>query len=277
MPFAQFDGRHIHYTDTGMVDERPALLFVHAYTCNSSLWQGMIGRFSSRFRCLALDLPGHGQSDPADKASDMAYIADWAIAVLDHASVERAHMCGLSIGGMVGQQLGLAHPHRLQSLVLACTTGRLAPQAATAWDERLETIKTKGLWAQIEETIERWYGEGLLGGFGPADLDPVARMIGSTSVAGAVACGLAVKSHDLLDRLGSITTPTLVIGADKDLSFPIEHPQALAQAIPEAKLVMLADAGHIAPIQVPDAFADALSSFYGSLEQGVALAGSISG
>lgn len=266
MPFAQFDGRHIHFTDTGAVDDRPTLLFVHAYTCNSSLWQGMIARFASRFRCLALDLPGHGQSDPADKASDMAYLADWAVAVLDHAQVDRTHVCGLSIGGMVAQQLGLNHPQRLHSLVLACTTGRLAPEAAATWDERLETITTKGLWAQVEESIERWYGNGLLADFGPADLDPVARMIASTSVAGAVSCGLAVKAHDVLDRLGSITTPTLVIGADRDLSFPPDHPQALAQAIPQARLAMLSDAGHMAPLQVPDAFADALSSFYDSLE-----------
>lgn len=271
MPFAQFDGRHIHYSDTdavspaGATDDRPALLFIHAYTCNNSLWQGMIARFAPRFRCLALDLPGHGQSDPAQKASDMSYLADWAVAVLDHAGVERAHVCGLSIGGMVGQQLGLHYPHRLHSLALACTTGRLAPEAVKAWDERLETISAKGLWAQIGETIERWYGQGLLASFGPADLDPVARMIASTSVTGAVACGLAVKAHDVLDRLGAISTPTLIIGADKDLSFPMEHPQALAQAVPDAKLVMLADAGHMAPIQVPDAFADALSSFYDDL------------
>lgn len=266
MPFAQFDGRHIHYTDTGAVEGKPTLLFVHAYTCNGSLWQGMIGRFASRFRCLALDLPGHGQSDPAVKASSMAYIADWAAAVLDHAGVDRAHVCGLSIGGMVGQQLGLSYPDRLHSLALVCTTGRLAPEAVATWDGRLEKVTTKGLWAQVEESIERWYGEGLLEKFGPADLDPVARMIASTSVAGAVTCGLAVKAHDLLDRLGSIRTPTLVIGADKDLSFPAAHPQALYEAIPDASLVMLSDAGHMAPLQVPDAFAQALSSFYGELD-----------
>jgi 3-oxoadipate enol-lactonase len=262
MPFAQFDDRHIHYTDTGAVDGKSALLFIHAYTCNASLWQPMIARFASRFRCLALDLPGHGQSDPSQKASDMAYLADWSIAVLDHVGLDRAHVCGLSIGGMVGQQLGLSYPDRLHSLVLACTTGRLALEAAAIWDKRLAAITTKGLWAQIEETMERWYGDGLLKSFGPADLDPVARMIGSTSVAGAVACGQAVKAHDLLGQLGSIMVPTLVVGADRDLSFPAEHPEALAKAIPGAKLVMLADAGHMAPVQVPDVFSRTLNSFY---------------
>lgn len=267
MPFAHFDGRQIHYTDTGAVDGKPALLFVHAYTCNASLWRGMIARFAPHFRCLALDLPGHGQSDPSQKASSMAYLADWAVAVLDHAGVDQAHVCGLSIGGMVAQQLGLSYPNRLLSLVLACTTGRLAPEAAALWDERLEAITTKGLWAQIQETIERWYGDGLLESFGPADLDPVARMIASTSVAGAVACGQAVKAHDLLGQLGSVRTPTLVVGADRDLSFPSDHPQALSEAIQGAKLVMLSNAGHMAPVQVPDAFSEALTSFYDSMEK----------
>lgn len=265
MPFATLDGRRVHYTDTGGADGQPALLFVHAYTCNASLWDGMIARFAPDFRCLALDLPGHGQSEPNDKASDMGFLAQAVVAVLDDVRVDRAHVCGLSIGGMIGQHLGLSHADRLHSIVLACTTGRLPPEAAALWDGRLEKIATKGLWAQIEETIERWYGDGLIDGFGPADLDPIARMIASTTVAGAVSCGLAVKAHDVLDRLGAISTPTLVIGADRDLSFPPEHPKVLAEAIPGAQLAMLDDAGHLAPVQVPDAFEAVMRAFYASL------------
>ncbi len=262
MPFATLDGRRIHYTDTGVEDGRPTLLFVHAYTCNASLWDGMIARFAPRFRCLAFDLPGHGQSDPNDRASNMDFLAQCAVAVLDDAGVSRAHICGLSIGGMVGQHLGFSYADRAHSLVLACTTGKLPPEAAGLWDDRLAAITTQGLWAQIGETIERWYGDGLLAQFGPADLDPVARMIGSTTVAGAVSCGLAVKAHDVLDRLDAIRLPTLVIGADRDLSFSMDHPKTLAAAIPGAQLVMLKDAGHLAPVQVPDAFEEALTSFY---------------
>lgn len=265
MPFATLDDRRVHYTDTGGTDGLPALIFVHAYTCNASLWDGMIARFAPSYRCLALDLPGHGQSEPNDKAADMSFLAQSVIAVLDDAGVERAHMCGLSIGGMIGQHLGLSHADRIHSLVLACTTGRLSPEAAAMWDKRLEAITTRGLWAQIHETMERWYGDGLIDGFGPADLDPVARMIGSTTVAGALSCGLAVKAHDVLDRLADVSLPTLVIGADRDLSFPAEHPKALAESIPGAQMVMLKDAGHLAPVQVPDAFEAAMRGFYASL------------
>jgi 3-oxoadipate enol-lactonase len=259
MPFATLHGRRIHYTDTGGTG--PALIFVHAYTCNASLWDAMVARLASQFRCLALDLPGHGLSDPNDAASSMAFLADCVVAVLDDAGVETAHMCGLSIGGMIGQHLGLSYANRMNSLTLACTTGALAPEAVGVWDERLDKITSKGMWAQIGETIERWYGAGLMDGFGPADLDPIARMVGATTIAGAVSCGLAVKAHDLMDRLGAITTPTLVIGADRDLSFPPEHPKALAAGIPGAQLVMLENAGHLAPVQVPDAFEAALRSF----------------
>lgn len=265
MPFATLDGRRIHYTDTGGTDGLPALVFVHAYTCNASLWDGMIARFAPSYRCLALDLPGHGQSEPNNKAADMGFLAQSVIAVLDDVGVERTHMCGLSIGGMIGQHLGLSHADRMHSLVLACTTGRLPPEAAAMWDTRLEAITMRGLWAQIHETMERWYGDGLIDGFGPADLDPIARMIGSTTVAGALSCGLAVKAHDMLDRLGDVSLPTLVIGADRDLSFPAEHSNALAAAIPGAQMVMLENAGHMAPVQVPDAFEAAMRGFYASL------------
>lgn len=270
MPFAHFDSRQIHYTDTGVADDKPTLLFIHAYTCNGSLWREMVDRFSARYRCLALDLPGHGQSDPAQKATDMTYLADWSVAVLDHAGVDRAHVCGLSIGGMICQHLGLRHPERLLSLTLACTTGRLAPDAIPIWDERLEEIANKGVWAQIGETMERWYGDGLLGKFRPSDLDPVARMIATTSVPGALTCGQAIKAHDVLDQLRSMSVPTLVVGADKDLSFPFEHPRALHEAISGSQLVMLDNAGHMAPIQVPDAFAEALVTFYDTFGGGFA-------
>ncbi|MEM6712351.1 MAG: alpha/beta fold hydrolase [Pseudomonadota bacterium] len=264
MPSTLFDGKQLSYTDSGAGEgqrDKPSLLFIHAFTCNASLWDGMIARFASRYRCLAFDLPGHGQSEPNDQASDMGLLADCAAAVLDAAGVETAHVCGLSIGGMIAQKFGLSYPERAASLTIACSTGRLAPEAGPMWRARLEAISSKGIWSQVESTMERWFGEGLMARFEPADLDPIARMIATTTVAGALSCGRAVKAHDLLDELPALTVPTLVIGGEKDLSFPASHPEALAQAIPGAKLVMLTDAGHLAPVQVPDAFEAALGDF----------------
>lgn len=263
MPTTAFNGHALHYADSDPAGaQRPVLLFVHAYTCNHSLWDGMVARFSSRFRCLTFDLPGHGQSEPTDKASDMAYLAQCAIAVLDAAGVDKAHMCGLSIGGMIGTHLGFSHSERMASLTLACTTGKLAQEAVDMWDDRLAMVQSRGLWSQVHSSMERWYGQGVIDRFGPDDLDPVARMIASTSVQGAVSCGLAVKAHDVMNRLGAIATPTLVIGGALDLSFSPDHLQRLADAISGAELVMLEGAGHLAPVQTPDAFAKAMTGFY---------------
>jgi 3-oxoadipate enol-lactonase len=263
MPIAYQDGRRLHCSDSGGDSgvHAPALVFIHAYTTHGGLWDGMIARFAPSYRCLALDLPGHGRSDGTPDASDMAYLARSVLAVMDDAGVERAHVCGLSIGGMIGQQLGLDHGKRLRSLVLACTTGQMSEQGRGLWDGRFEAMQRQGLWSQIAPTLERWYGAGLMGAFGPADLDPLAQMIASTSLVGALSCGLAVKSHDVLSRLDAIATPTLILGGQLDLSFPPEHAQALAGAIGGARLVMLDGAGHMAPLQVPDAFAHALSAF----------------
>ncbi len=268
MPFTTFDGRQLHYVDTGAPSDgsdRPALLFVHAYTCNMSLWDGLVARFAPDYRCLTFDLPGHGKSEPNDNASDMGFLADCAVAVLDAAGVRQAHVCGLSIGGMIGQHLGFSHAERVASLILACTTGKLATEAVAMWDDRLDAVTSKGMWTQIATSIERWYGDGIIDGFGAADLDSVAQMIATTSVAGAVSCGLAVKAHDVVDRLDGIRAPTLVIGADRDLSFTPDHPQALTAAISGATMVMLENAGHLAPVQVPDAFEHAMRGFLSSL------------
>ena len=263
MPFAPIDGRRMHYTDTG--GDGPALVFLHAFSTNLTLWDPMVARFATGHRCLAIDLPGHGQSDPVELPRGIGSLADMVVAVMDDAGIARAHVCGLSIGGMIAQHLGFEHPSRILSLTLACTTARLAPEASALWDARLAAIESKGLWAQIGETMERWYGEGLMEAFGPADLDPIARMIGSTSVAGALACGLAVKGHDATGGLASIAAPTLVIGGDNDLSFPRAHTEALAAGIPGARLAMLPRAGHLAPVQVPDAFDAVLRDFLTAL------------
>ncbi|MBV6657835.1 MAG: alpha/beta fold hydrolase [Devosiaceae bacterium] len=259
MPFLSVDGRNVHFTDSG--GDGPPLLFIHAYTTNGGLWDAMVARFAPSYRCITFDLPGHGKSDPAELPDGIASLATLTVQVLDALDIERAHVCGLSIGGMVAQHLGLDHAARVRSLTLACATDKLPDAAVALWDGRLEAIRTKGLWAQIHESMERWYGDGIMAGFGPADLDPIARMIGSTTVAGAVACGLAVKAHDVRDRVSGITAPTLVIGADKDLSFPLEHPEGLASRIDGATLVIIENAGHLAVVQQPEAFGDALGAF----------------
>ena len=263
MPDTSFNGHVLHFTDSDPTgDERPVLLFLHAYTCNAVLWVDMVARFSSRFRCLALDLPGHGRSEPTGAARDMVYLADCAVAVLDAVGAPKAHVCGLSIGGMIAQHLGFSHADRVASLVLACTTGRLDPDAVGVWDERLAAVAAKGLWSQVQSTMERWYGQGVVDRFGPDDLDPIARMIATTTVEGALTCGQAVKAHDLTDRLGDVVAPTLVVGGELDLSFSPDHPKALVSALSSAQLVMLPDAGHLAPVQTSNAFAAALSGFY---------------
>lgn len=260
MPFASLEGRQLHYTDTG--GDQPALIFLHTYTTNGSMWDGMIARFAPMFRCIAPDLPGHGRSEPSDLPKGIGSLAEDIVRLLDHLQIERAHVCGLSIGGMIGQHLGFDYATRMRSLVLACTSAAIPSAAQIVWEERLEVLRTKGLWAQVGETVERWYGAGLLESFGPADLDPIGRMIASTSLAGALTCGEAVKQHDTRSRLGDILAPTLVIGGDLDQSFAPEHAKALADGISGAKLVMIPGAGHLAPVQQPDAFDAAMRAFF---------------
>lgn len=235
-------------------DDAPALLFLNSVGCDRSLWDAQVVALSDRFRCIVFDARGHGASDAPDGEYTVAQLADDAAAVLDAAEVERAHVCGLSLGGLTAQQLALSAPGRVLSLALANTASRIG--SVESWTARRELVLAEGLEAIADAAMERFFSDR----FRAANPDIVAEWrlrLAASSVTGYAGCCSALRDADLTAGLSRIAAPTLVIGGEFDVSTPPDQAAALAAGIKGAKLEIL-PAAHLSNLEQADAFTSAL-------------------
>jgi 3-oxoadipate enol-lactonase len=243
------------------------LLLVHAFPLDRSMWMHQLAALS-RCKRIAPDLRGAGASTapPLDAGYSMARYADDLVAVLDAAGVDRAVLCGVSMGGYVAFELLRRHPDRLRALVL-CDTKATAdsPDAKRGRDELAVVAEREGIAAVADRLVPR-----LLAPVTRAtqpDVESFVRaIILRTSVAGVVGALRALRdrpdSTDLLPRIG---VPTLVLGGADDEISPPAGMRAMAAAIPGAQFATIASAGHLAPLEQPVATSRLLAEFLGAL------------
>jgi len=217
------------------------------------------------FRVLRLDLRGHGASDAPAGEYTMPQLAGDVLAVADAAGATQFLYCGLSIGGMIGQWIGARAGHRLQTMVLANTSPRMADPAA--FEARRVVVLNEGMHAIEEAVMQRFFTARTLAATNPM-AESMRAVLLATNPVGYAGCCAAVRDMDHRPILRRIQTPVLVIAGDEDLSTPWEgHGQVLAAEIAGARAVTLAGAAHLSNIEQPSAFVEALIPFL--LEQSV--------
>lgn len=243
--------------------DAPVVVLLHAIATHSGLWLPQLGPWSTRWRVVRIDLPGHGASEPPVGASTLAGYAEQVRDVLDELEVERAAFVGLSLGGMVAQAFAVAFPQRAGALVLAHTSARTEPAVRELWQRRLDHFESFGLPAQVAPTLDRWFTRAFAAA-SPLTLAWIAGQIAQTSPAGYAAAIQAIQGLDHLDRLGKLAVPALVIAGEADSAVPPAAAGALAAAIPGAELVVLPDAAHLGSVQQPVLFAETVGSFLGA-------------
>lgn len=256
MPFVDRDGVRLYWRTDGEVD-KPALLLLNSIGVDMGLWDRVIPYLSPRFRLLRMDTRGHGASDaPAGDYSLDELSAD-ALSVLDAAGVQRAAVCGVSLGGMIAMTLALAAPERAQALVLACASAQMDP---AAWHARLDTVRVGGTAAIADMAMERFFSERFRRREPGVVATTRAGLLGM-SAGGYAGCCAAIRDMDLAGRLGGISAPTLVISGDQDVSTPFdEHGGRIAASIAGAEVASL-DTGHLPCLEAPAAFAGAVEDF----------------
>lgn len=257
MPDIIANGHRVAYLRSG---SGPAIVFAHALGASSALWQPQLAALADRFDCVAYDARGHGGSatpPPPWRLDDLA--AD-ALALLDGLGIERCVFVGVSMGGMIGLHLALAAPERLRGLVVCDSAASFAPEARTAWRERIETVRAQGLTPLVGTMMERWFTAGFRRDHAER-VQAVAATLAATPVAGYLSCCEAIRDLDVLHRLPAIRLPTLVVCGELDPSTPPEHSRAIAAAIPGARLEMLPGLNHLPHFERPDLFEPLLEDF----------------
>lgn len=220
-----------------------------------AMWDDLAATLAKTYRVVRFDLRGHGGSPVPPGPYTTDELAEDVLALTDSLGVDRFAFVGLSLGGAVGQVLGLAHPERLTALVLCCTGPSFGdPQT---WRERASRVRAEGMSWLVGPTRGRWFTPGFLETH-PAESGRLLDMIAATSPAGYAACCDALAAYDVTGRLGEITVPTRVVAGAQDPVSPPSVARVLAQGIPGADLVVLDDASHIANIAQPAAFGRAV-------------------
>jgi 3-oxoadipate enol-lactonase len=231
----------------------PVLLLSNSLGTDLTLWEPQLPALSKRFRVVRYDTRGHTGSPVPDGELTIADLGADLLGLLDHLGVERASVAGVSLGGMTAMWAASEAPDRVERLVLCCTSPRLGPPEM--WQERIETVRAEGPAALADATMKRWFTSA-------ADPAVVARfraMLSGMPAAGYAACCAAIRDMDLRDRLPRIAAPTLVIGATEDTSAPpAEHAEVIADGIPDARLLILEHAAHLANVERADAVTAAM-------------------
>jgi 3-oxoadipate enol-lactonase/4-carboxymuconolactone decarboxylase len=232
------------------------LLLLNSVGCNLTIWDGVVAHLKG-FRVLRMDMRGHGSSDSPPGDATLDQIASDALAVLDAAGVDRAAVCGLSLGGMTAMTLGLNAPSRVSALILACTSARMDRQV---WDARIAAVRSGGMAAVVDPVMARFFSEEFRRDHA-SQVAAVRNQFLALDPAGYAGCCAAIRDMDLLDRIARITAPTLIIAGTKDAATPFEgHGSEIRKKIAQAAVGMI-PAAHIAPVEAPDLFAALVTDF----------------
>ncbi|MQA96434.1 MAG: 3-oxoadipate enol-lactonase [Streptosporangiales bacterium] len=237
--------------------EAPVLVLVGSLGSTLRMWDPLLAAFGDRYRVVRLDHRGHGGSPVPPGPYTADDLGTDVLALLDELGLERVSFAGLSIGGLIGQWLALNAPHRLERLVLMCTSAKFGPPEP--WRERAATVRAGGARAVASTVVERWFTQAYAAERPDVVADAI-EMISATPAEGYAACCDAIAAWDVTARLGEILVPTLVIAGAHDPATPPEHAQVLAAGIPGARSAVIGDAAHLAAWERPDEVAALLTA-----------------
>ena len=241
-------GRYFIHYETHGDPARPPLLLIMGLALSSRAWDRLPELLSEHFHVLVFDNRGTGKSARVGRAYRMRDLADDAAAVIAAAGVRSAHVFGISMGGMIAQELTLRHPSLVRSLALGCTFASWRKGKAPTWRTKLDLLLLN-LGRVSPDVIARILVSPEWHALNPGAALEWLRRAEHTKVRYATAQMLAIARHHTLPRLAQIRAPTLVITGGADRLVPPQNSEVLAKSIPNARLVVLPGAGHCFPLE----------------------------
>ncbi len=244
----------MYYVEAGAGEP---LVLVMGFGADHLAWGFQMPAFAERYRVIAFDNRGAGQTDQPDRPYTTRQMADDTVGLLDALGIERAHVLGVSMGGMIAQELALNYPGRVRTLQLHCTYARAdgwtRARLATARAERIalpreDAIRSNFFWLFARET----YNERPE--FVEAILHTALAHPHPQSLVGFVRQAEACLAHDTVERLAALRCPTLVGAAAEDILVPPRFSREIAAHVPGAEFRMIEGAGHVYFWERPDAF-----------------------
>jgi len=239
------------------------IVLSHALGCDLSMWDALANALAREHRVIAYDHRGHGGSASPAGPYTIAQLADDAERLLGELDAAPVVWIGLSMGGMVGQELALRHPRRVKALVIANSTGRYPEAGRALFQQRIDTVRAGGMEAIADMVMGRYFSDT----FRADQASTVARFrrrLLATNAESYVDCCHAVRDVDTLDRLGELKIPALVIAGELDQGTPVAMSRAIADQL-HAQLVVIPGASHLSAVEKPAEFEQNVRAFLAAL------------
>lgn len=249
----------MNYKLTGTPNS-PVLIFSNSLGSEMMMWDELIPYLLPYFRVLQYDTRGHGGSknNISSEGYTIELLGNDIIKLMDELNIESAYYCGLSMGGLIGQYLGINHPNRFKKIVLSNTGAKIGNDER--WNGRIETISKNGMQAIVDDTMERWFTEDFRKQ-NPQRVAETHAMFLRSDVQGYSNCCCAIRDADFRNQLQNLSVETLVITGDEDPVTNVEQAEFLVANIPNAALKVL-HARHLAATELPKEYAEVLIDFF---------------
>jgi 3-oxoadipate enol-lactonase/4-carboxymuconolactone decarboxylase len=259
--FALLNNLTLHYRIDGDVDGVP-LVFINSLGSDLRIWDEVAAQLGTRNNIIRYDKRGHGLSDAPPGPYTIHDHATDLLSLLTHLQIEQAVLIGISVGGMIAQDLAAWQPKRVRALVLCDTGAQIG--TAQSWNDRIATIEAHGMASIAESVLARWVTPAFAHAQ-PAAYRGYLNMLLNTSAAGYAATCAALRDGDLTAPTQSINTPTLVLCGDADPSTTPDLNRELASLIPGAQFELIANAAHLPCLEQPTAMATKITTFLSQL------------
>jgi 3-oxoadipate enol-lactonase len=244
------DGVRLHYRVDGPADGSPVLL-INSLGTDLRMWQPQVDALADRFRVIRYDSRGHGQSDAPPGTYTLERLALDALAGLDALDIQRANVCGLSLGGLVALWLAIYRPGRVGRAVFANSAARVGTEES--WTARIEAVQAGGMAAIRDAVLARF----LSGGYRerePKVTRQIGEMLDRTPSHGYSGACAALRDADLRHLASTVEVPSLVIGGELDEATPPAQAEDLHAAIVPSELMVIPGVAHLSNLEAPGWF-----------------------
>ncbi|WP_448628239.1 3-oxoadipate enol-lactonase [Geodermatophilus sp. URMC 64] len=226
-------------------EDAPVVVLSNSLGADRGMWDPQVPALAERYRVVTYDTRGHGASPAPEGPYTLDDLVDDLVALLDRLGVERAHVAGVSLGGMTGLRLAAREPSRVHRLAVLFSSAKTEPQGFL---DRAAAARSGGTAALAPAVVARWLTPGHAAEH-PDLVAKLERMVADADDEGYAACCEVVAGLDLREDLGRIAAPTLVVSGAEDPALPPEHQRAIADAIPGAELVTVSPAAHLGNLE----------------------------
>ena len=254
------DAVDVHHVAQGRPDA-PVVVFAHAIGASMRMWDAQASELARDFHVVRYDHRGHGSSPAPRGPYRIADLGADLLRLLDRLRLERAVLCGLSLGAMAALWVASHAPERVERLIACCAVTR--PASPGSWRERAAAVRRGGTAAVVDLVIDRWG----YGGRDPATQALIREMLLATPAEGYAACCDAIAGMDLTPGLSAITAPTLLVAGGDDPAAPVAEMERIARVIPDARVAVVDGAAHLANVDRPEAVTEAIRGHLSALRE----------